>query len=91
MKLTCVAGVEPPSTSSALPWFCTKSDAFWDLRAEPGANTSVVSKGTEALALLMTGLEPAGAWRTKVCWVTWPVIGLSWGVPGKAMTTTGPL
>ena len=43
------------------------------------------------LALLMTGLEPAGAVRTNVRCVTTPVIGLSWGVPGKAMTTTGPL
>ena len=91
VKLTRWVEVAAPRTSSALPWFCTKSDAFCDLSVEPGAKTRVVSNGTDALALLITGLEPAGAWSTKVCCVMLPVIGSRWGVPGKATTTTGPL
>src|SRR4051794_27595249 len=83
--------VEDPSASNALPWFCTNSEAFSNLRVEPGVKTRVVSNGTDALPLLMTGFEPPGAWRTKDFWVNWPVIGLRDGVPGRATTTTGPL
>ncbi len=88
VKLTGLLVV--PRAWRALPWFCTKSEAFCSLRVEPAAKTRVVLNGTDALPLVTPLLLPAGACSTKAACVMSPVIGLRWGVPGKATTMTGP-
>ncbi len=91
VNVTCWPLPAPPRTSRALPWFCTSSEAFWSFSAEPGWKTSVVIVGTATLPSLTPELPLAGAWRTKVAWVVWPVAGFVKIVPGSATTTTGPL
>ncbi len=63
VKVTGLVAV--PSAWRALPWFCTKSEAFSSLRVEPAWKTRVVLNGTEALPLVTTEL-PAGASSTKL-------------------------